>query len=173
MNNICTTVVAVNILEFFPWLDDLFKLMYLNKEWRYTVLDVIRNTNFLNGKTIMRLKNKKYILLILKYMKCNNKRGKAICEHFDRIDLGSYKLCYFPNVLELIIASCNLNPLFFNCIQHIFPRLIYFKLIIRTPVCIPLLKNFCFNSKSLRVEDACKNGFKNGRKNGGRNGNDH
>ncbi|SBT34320.1 conserved Plasmodium protein, unknown function [Plasmodium ovale wallikeri] len=29
MNTICTTVVVAQILEFLPWLDDLFKLFYL------------------------------------------------------------------------------------------------------------------------------------------------
>ncbi|KEG01963.1 hypothetical protein YYE_03482 [Plasmodium vinckei vinckei] len=56
----------------------------------------------------------------------------------------------FPNVLKLIIGSWSLSPTFINCIQREFPRLIYFKIVIGSPICIALLKNFCFNSKSLR-----------------------
>ncbi|SBT76539.1 conserved Plasmodium protein, unknown function [Plasmodium ovale] len=155
MNTICTTVVVAQILEFLPWLDDLFKLFYLNRTWRSTILDVIRNTDFLKGKTIMRLKNKKYIILILKHMNnCDNVEEES-GECFCYIGPDTYRLRPFSNVMELIIGSCDLNPLFFNYIQHVFPRLIYFKLLLRSPVCIPLLKNFCFNSKHLRYIIIC------------------
>ncbi|GAB65918.1 hypothetical protein PCYB_074190 [Plasmodium cynomolgi strain B] len=122
MKPICSTAYAVKLLEFFPWMDDVLKLMYLNRSWKRVILDVINNTNFLRGKKIMRLKNRRSIFLILN---------------------------------ELIIGSCNPNPLFFNYIQNSFPRLMCFKLIITSPVCIPLLKNFCFNSKHLRYIIIC------------------
>ncbi|GAW80411.1 hypothetical protein, conserved [Plasmodium gonderi] len=158
MNAICTTSVIVQLLEFFPFLDDLFTLMYLNRSWKAAILDVITNTNFLNAKKIMRMKNKKYILLILKYMKGSSRNGREgeliKTELVDRIEHPlegiSPSLRHFPNVLELIIGSCNLSPLFFNCIQNMFPQLVCFKIFIKSPVCIPLLKNFCFNSKNLR-----------------------
>ncbi|SPJ10399.1 conserved Plasmodium protein, unknown function [Plasmodium sp. DRC-Itaito] len=149
MNNICTSVV-VNILEFFPWLDDIFNLMYLNKTWRENILDVIKNTNFINGKTILRLKNKKYILLILKYMNKKNNIGKDIRNLYCLSRVEYFELSPFVNVSELMIGSWNLDPVFFNHIQQIFPRLIYFTLLIKSPICIALLKNFCYNSKNLR-----------------------
>ncbi|KMZ81180.1 hypothetical protein PVIIG_02662 [Plasmodium vivax India VII] len=129
MKAICSTAYALRLLEFFPWTDDVFKLMYLSRSWRRVIFDVISSTNFLRGKKIMRLKNKKSILLILKYMRGGDP--------------------------ELIIGSCNPNPLFFNYIQKSFPRLMCFKLIITSPVCLPLLKNFCFNSKNLRCITIC------------------
>ncbi|ANQ07386.1 Uncharacterized protein PCOAH_00015610 [Plasmodium coatneyi] len=156
MKAICATVYAVKLLEFFPWVDDVFKLMYLNRSWKRVILDVINNTNFLRGKKIMRLKNRKSILLILKYMRGVSPVGGNMSElpaSLDRVGqpFPEHTIqCPFPNVLELIIGSCNPNPLFFNYIQNSFPRLICFKLIITSPVCIPLLKNFCFNSKNLR-----------------------
>ncbi|CRG99561.1 conserved Plasmodium protein, unknown function [Plasmodium relictum] len=155
MNRICTTLVVVNILEFFPWIDDLLKLMYLNRLWRDTILDVIKNTNFLIVKNLMRLKNKKSILLILKYMNSSHKTYRSISDYFNCPSCENFKISSFPNTLGLIIISCNLNPPFFNYINHIFPNLIYFKLIIRSPICIPLLKNFCFNSKNLRYIAIC------------------
>ncbi|EUD64690.1 hypothetical protein C922_04946 [Plasmodium inui San Antonio 1] len=136
MKAICATVYAVKILEFFPWMDDVFKLMYLNRSWKRVILDVINNTNFLRGKKIMRLKNRKSIFLILKYMRGVASVGGELSD-------------------ELIIGSGNPNPLFFNYIQNSFPRLMCFKLIITSPVCIPLLKNFCFNSKNLRYIIIC------------------
>ncbi|KYN93519.1 hypothetical protein PGSY75_0010200 [Plasmodium gaboni] len=149
MNNICTSVV-VNILEFFPWLDDIFNLMYLNKTWRENILDVIINTNFINVKTILRLKNKKYILLILKYMNKKNNIDKDIRNLYCLPGVEYFELSPFENVLELMIGSWNLDPVFFNNIQQIFPRLIYFTLLVKSPICIALLKNFCYNCKNLR-----------------------
>ncbi|CRG96897.1 conserved Plasmodium protein, unknown function [Plasmodium gallinaceum] len=155
MNRICTTLVVVKILEFFPWIDDLFKLFYLNRLWRNTILDVIKNTNFLIGKTTMRLKNKNFILLILKYINGSHKTNQNIIDRFSYLTCENFKISSFPNVLGLIIVSSNLNPPFFNYIHNIFPNLIYLKLIIKSPVCIPLLKNFCFYSKNLKYIIIC------------------
>ncbi|CAD2090571.1 conserved Plasmodium protein, unknown function [Plasmodium vinckei lentum] len=150
MNNICTTIVVVKLLEFFPLLDDFFKLLYLNKTWRAAVLDAVQNTNLLRKKTTIRLKNKKYILLILKYMNSNNNIRNEITDCSSLTFPNRYILSPFPNVLKLIIGSWSLSPPFINCIQRAFPKLIYFKIVIGSPICIALLKNFCFNSKSLR-----------------------
>ncbi|KJP86765.1 hypothetical protein AK88_03579 [Plasmodium fragile] len=153
MKAICSTVYALKLLEFFPWMDDVFKLMYLNRSWKRVILDVINNTNFLRRKKIMRLKNRRSILLILKYMRGVSPVGDDLPTPIDRVEypfVDNINQCPFPNVLELIIGSCNPNPLFFNYIQNSFPRLMCFKLIITSPVCIPLIKNFCFNSKNLR-----------------------
>ncbi|CAG9480818.1 conserved Plasmodium protein, unknown function [Plasmodium vivax] len=167
MKAICSTAYALRLLEFFPWTDDVFKLMYLSRSWRRVIFDVISSTNFLRGKKIMRLKNKKSILLILKYMRGGDPLGEqlpgmaaspGLPTSLNRVGQPppeNTSLCPFPNVLELIIGSCNPNPLFFNYIQKSFPRLMCFKLIITSPVCLPLLKNFCFNSKNLRCITIC------------------
>ncbi|CXI37181.1 conserved Plasmodium protein, unknown function [Plasmodium berghei] len=155
MNNICTTIVVIKLLDFLPFLDDFFKLLYLNKTWRNAVLDVIKNTNLLRKKTIICLKNKKYILLILKYMNSNNNINNEITDCSSLVYPNKYILSPFSNVLKLIIESWNLSPLFINCIQIAFPKLIYFKIVISSPICIALLKNYCFNSKSLRYITIC------------------
>ncbi|VWU52303.1 conserved protein, unknown function, partial [Hepatocystis sp. ex Piliocolobus tephrosceles] len=99
MNNICTSIIVLNILEFFTTLDDIFKLSYLNRTWRHVIINIIQNTTFLHRKTKLCFKDKKYILLIIKYMNsCNNNLYTSIEDSLCQTNNECFTFQPLPNV---------------------------------------------------------------------------